>query len=64
MCVRNELGIKIEPVNIKLLTNLKTTTIETNQLLCYVYRKYVFSRPRVFEWRERFLEGREKVEDD
>ncbi|VVC30701.1 Hypothetical protein CINCED_3A001474 [Cinara cedri] len=33
-------------------------------MLTEVYRKDTMSRTRVFEWRKRFKDGREEVEDD
>jgi hypothetical protein len=42
----------------------KKSATETFQLLTEAYGEDCMSRARVFEWHERFSEGRESVKDD
>ena len=51
-------------VNIKFLVKLKKSATKTFQLLTEAYGVDCMSRARVFEWHERFSEGRESVKDD
>jgi len=51
---------KSERVNVRFLVKLKKSTIETFQLLTGAYGEDFMSRARVFEWHERFSEGRER----
>jgi len=60
----NMLEIIIEHVYIKFHAELNQTTIEKCRMLNEDYGKECLSRARVFEWHERFSNGREVVEDD
>ena len=51
-------------INIKFCVKLGKTATETMKMLRDVYGDSYMSRTRVFEWRKRFVEGREDVEDD
>ena len=51
-------------INLKFLVRLGETPTETFNLLQEVYGDATMSRTRIFEWRKRFREGREDVEDD
>jgi hypothetical protein len=51
-------------VNIKFLVKLKKSATEAFQLLTEAYGEDCMSRARVFEWHERFSEGRESVKGD
>ena len=48
----------------KFLVHLGKTPTEALKLLQEVYGDDTMSRTRLFEWRRRFKEGREEVEDD
>ena len=51
-------------INIKFCVKLEKTATETLKMLHDGYGDSSMSRTRVFEWHERFVEGREDVEDD
>ncbi|XP_041375042.1 protein GVQW3-like [Gigantopelta aegis] len=51
-------------VNIKFPVKLNKSAIETFHLLTEAYGEDCMSRARVFEWHERFSEGRESVTDN
>ena len=51
-------------INLKFLVRLGETPTETFNLLQEVYGDATMSRTRIFDWRKRFREGREDVEDD
>ena len=51
-------------INIKFCVKLGKMTTETLNMLSDVYGDSSMSRTRVFEWHNRFVEGREDVEDD
>ena len=53
-----------QQINQKFLVRLGKTPNEALELLQEVYGDDTMSRTRLFEWRRRFKEGREKVEDD
>ena len=50
--------------NLKFLAKLGKTPSESFAMLQQVYGEETMSRTRAFEWRKRFKEGREEVEDD
>jgi hypothetical protein len=49
---------------IKFCVKLKKTATGTFEMLKSAYGEECLSRTSVFEWRERFKEGRESLEDD
>jgi hypothetical protein len=51
-------------VNIKFLTKLGKSAIETYNLLTQVYGDQCLCRTQDFEWFKKFKEGREDVGDD
>jgi hypothetical protein len=57
-------NFNFEAVNIKFLVKLKKTATETFDLLCEVYGENTLSRARVFQWHNRFSEGREDKADN
>ena len=50
--------------NLKFLAKLGKTPSESFAMLQQVYGEETMSRTRTFEWRKRFKEGREEVEED
>ena len=54
---------KRERVNINFLVKLKKSATETFQLLTEAYGEDCMSRARMFEWHERFSEGRKSLKD-
>ena len=51
-------------INLKFLVRLRKTPTEALKLLQEVYGDDTMSNTRLFEWRRRFKEEREEVEDD
>ena len=51
-------------INLKFLVRLRKTPTEALKLLQEVYGDDKMSRTCLFEWRKRFKERREEVEDD
>jgi len=53
-----------EHVNLKFCLKLRKSATETHNLLKKVYGDECLSRTQVFEWFEKFKEGREEIGDD
>jgi len=51
-------------INIKFCVKIGKSGSETLALLILVYGEYAMKKSSVFEWRRRFKEGREDVQDD
>ena len=63
--VRIMLTVNMEQhVNMKFCLKLRKSATETHNLLKKVYGDECLSRTQVFEWFEKFKEGREEIGDD
>jgi len=63
-CNANDTSTKMEQrINLKFLVKLNKRPTECLKLLKEVYGEDVMSRTQIFEWHNRFKNGREKVED-
>jgi len=51
-------------INIKFCVKIGKSASETLALLRVAYGEYAMKKSSVFEWRRRFKEGREDVQDD
>ena len=59
------LSVKVEQrINVKFLMKLGKSATETYGLLKEVFRDECLSRTQVFEWFQRFREGREAIAND